>query len=195
MTAERGATGTMATRPRSVRRHTGPTSGPTSDGSGTFGVRPGEGTRSGSGRRRDEDGFAGGAEGLIFGLLLFVVGTLLVGNAWSVVDTKLALDAASREATRTYVEAPDVQSAASQARQAATATLAGYGRDPALGTVAIDGAPFGRCVRVTIVVSYRAPLVQLPLIGVAGRAETVTAQHSELVDPYRTGLPGTSACA
>lgn len=130
----------------------------------------------------------------MFGLLLFVVGTLLVGNAWAVVDTKLALDAASREATRSYVEATDAVSAAEQARRAATATLEGYGRDPALGRVTIGGAPFGRCVRVTIAVSYQAPLVQLPIIGVAGRAEQVTAQHSELVDPYRSGLPGVSVC-
>ncbi len=131
---------------------------------------------------------------MVFGLLLFVVGTLMVGNAWSVVDTKLALYAASREATRTYVEAPDAAAAAARARQAAAATLQGYGRDPTRSTVAIMGAPFGRCVRVTVVVSYRAPLVQLPIIGVAGRAEEVTAQHSEIVDPYRSGLSGTSTC-
>ncbi len=143
---------------------------------------------------RGEEGFAGGAEGLVFGLLLFVVGTLLVGNAWSVVDTKLALDAASREAARTYVEAPDGPDAASEARQAATTTMEGYGRDPGSGSVVIEGAPFGRCVRVTIAVSERAPLVELPLLGIAGHAEEVTAEHSELVDPYRSGLPGTALC-
>jgi hypothetical protein len=127
-------------------------------------------------------------------LLLFVVGTLMVGNAWSVVDTKLALDAASQEAARTYVEAPSAALAAVEARQAVTDTLQGYGRDPSLSSVAIDGAPFGRCVRVTIVVSSRAPLVQLPVIGIAGHAEEVRAQHSEVVDPYRTGLPGTALC-
>ena len=146
------------------------------------------------GGRFGEEGFAGGAEGLIFGLLLFVVGTLLVGNAWSVVDTKMALDAASREAARTYVEAPDALSAARDARGVAAATLQGYGRDPSLGAVTIDGAPFGRCQRVTVVLSYRAPLVQLPFVGMAGRGEDVRAQHSEVVDPYRTGLPGTSSC-
>ena len=152
--------------------------------------RPGQPHDGGFG----EEGFAGGAEGLIFGLLLFVVGTLLVGNAWSVVDTKMALDAASREATRTYVEAPDALSADRDARRAAAAALQGYGRDPSLGVVTIAGAPFGRCQRVTVVLSYRAPLVQLPFVGMAGRAEDIRAQHSELVDPYRTGLPGTSSC-
>lgn len=145
-------------------------------------------------RSRGEAGFAGGAEGLLFGLLVFVVGTLLVGNAWAVVDTKVALDAASREATRTYVEAPDAITAVAHARQAAVSTLQGYSRDPGRGSVVISGAPFGRCVRVTITVSYRAPLVQLPLVGVRGSAETVSAQHSEVVDPYRNGLPGVSAC-
>ena len=54
-----------------------------------------------------EAGFAGGLEGLLFGLLLFVVGTLLVATAWGAVDTKFAVDAAARQAVRTYVEAPD----------------------------------------------------------------------------------------
>lgn len=142
----------------------------------------------------DEAGFVGGAEGLLFGVLLFVVGTLMVGNAWSVVDTKMALDAASREATRTYVEAPSASAAAAGARQAAADTLAGYGRDPGRSTVSVGGAPFGRCVRVTVTIAYRAPLVLLPGLGGRGSAEVVRGQHSEVVDPYRSGLPGTAAC-
>ena len=146
------------------------------------------------GRRRSEDGFAGGAEGLLFGLLLFVVGTLLIGNAWAVVDAKLALDAASREATRTYVESSDAATAGHDAEMAAVETLRGYGRDPARASVAIDGAPFGRCVRVRIVVSYRIPLVAVPIIGGRGSGEVVSSQHSEVVDPYRSGLAGAAAC-
>ncbi len=44
---------------------------------------------------------------LPFGVLIFVVGALLVTNAWGVVDAEIAADAAAREAVRTYVEAPD----------------------------------------------------------------------------------------
>jgi hypothetical protein len=127
-------------------------------------------------------------------MLIFVVGTLLVGNAWAVVDTKLAADAASRQAVRTYVEAPNATVAASAAVTAADATLSGYGRSPAASGVSISGSGFGRCQRVTITVTYRAPLVQLPLIGEPGQAETVRASESEIVDPYRSGLVGTATC-
>ena len=41
---------------------------------------------------------------LPFGVLIFVVGSLLIANAWAVVDAKLATTAAAREAARAYVE-------------------------------------------------------------------------------------------
>jgi hypothetical protein len=145
-------------------------------------------------RRADESGFAGGADGLVFGLLVFVVGTILVGNAWAVVDTKLAADSAARQAVRTYVEAPDSATAAVSAQQSADDALAGYGRSPTHSSLSLSSSSFGRCQRVTIQVRYRASMVELPLIGKVGAAETVTAQHSELIDPYRSGLPGTATC-
>lgn len=145
-------------------------------------------------RMRGDDGFAGGAEGLLFGSLLFVVGTLLAGNAWAVVDAKLAADAASREAARAYVEAPSAVSAEADAVSAARAAIAGYGRTPARASTAVGGAPFGRCARITVTVAYAVPLVALPGIA-AGRAEVVHAAHSEIVDPYRSGLAGVATCA
>jgi hypothetical protein len=145
-------------------------------------------------RGRGEDGFAGGFEGLLFGLLLFVVGTLLVAFAWGVVDTKSATGEAARQAVRTYVEAPDGASAASQAQTAADAALAGYGRDPARAKVALVGGQFVRCDRVTISVTYPAPLLELPFVGQLGRGMSVRSRHSELVDPFRSGLGGVAAC-
>lgn len=142
-----------------------------------------------------EAGFVGGFEGLLFGLLLFVVGTLLVATAWAAVDTKFAVDAAARQAVRTYVEAPDAVAAAQQSQLAAMATLAGYGRSPAGAAIRLIHGTFARCDRVTIQVSVPAPLLVLPWIGRVGSRGTVTAQHSELVDPFRSGLPGTAACA
>src|SRR5919202_3284931 len=56
--------------------------------------------------RRDEAGQLAGGEALPFGVLVFVFGVLLIANAWAVVDAKLAVSAAAREATRAYVEAP-----------------------------------------------------------------------------------------
>ena len=145
-------------------------------------------------RARGEEGFAGGFEGLLFGFLLFVVGTLLIAFAWGVLDTKSATGEAARQAVRTYVEAPDASSAASEAQTAADAALAGYGRNPSLAKVALVGGRFTRCDRVTISVSYPAPLVELPLLGQLGRGLSVRSQHSELVDPFRSGLGGVAAC-
>jgi hypothetical protein len=143
---------------------------------------------------RGDDGFAGGFEGLLFGLLLFIAGTLLVAFAWGVIDTKTAVTEAARQASRTYVEAPDAATAGGQAQAAAAAALQGYVRDPARARVRMATGSFARCGRVTISVSYPAPLFLLPFIGRVGTGETVTADHSELVDPYRTGLPGTAQC-
>jgi hypothetical protein len=144
---------------------------------------------------RGEQGFAGGLEGLVFGLLIFVIGTLMVGNAWGVVDTKLATAAAAQQAARTYVEAAGPASAVREAVAAADAALAGYGRQPGNAKVRLLSGSFARCQRITIQVSYTAPLVQLPMIGDVGAGESVSARHSEVVDPYRTGLAGAATCA
>ncbi len=147
-----------------------------------------------AGRRPDEAGFVGGFEGLLFGLLLFVVGTLLVANAWAVIDTKAAAEDAARQAARTYVEGPSEVLATTGAQQAAGEALAGFGRDPARAGVSVTAGRFGRCQRITITVTYPSPLLELPWIGQVGSAEHVRASHSELIDPYRTGLTGAASC-
>jgi hypothetical protein len=142
-----------------------------------------------------EQGFVGGFEGLLFGVLIFVVGTLLVAHAWAVVDTKFAVVEAAKQAARTYVEAPNAAAAGPEAEQAADQALAGYGRDQRQAGVRLVSGGFGRCQRITIAVSYPAPMLELPVVGRLGSGETVRAEHSELVDPFRSGLPGTSSCA
>ncbi len=141
-----------------------------------------------------EDGFVGGFEALLFGLLLFVAGALLVGYLWAVVDTKAAAEEAARQAARTYVQAPNSAAAASSADAAARQALAGYGRNPTRAVVGLVAGSFGRCTLITISVSYPAPLLFLPFVGKVGNGENVQAKQSELVDPYRTGLPGAAAC-
>ncbi|MDQ3293749.1 MAG: hypothetical protein M3527_04775, partial [Actinomycetota bacterium] len=53
---------------------------------------------------------------------------------------------------------------------------------------------FGRCAVVAVVASYTVPAVPLPWVGGFGSGITVTARHSERVDPFRDGLPGEAAC-
>jgi hypothetical protein len=151
----------------------------------------------GRARWRDDSGQVGGIEVLPFGLLTFVVGTLLVANAWGVVDAKLTVTSAAREGVRAYVEATDQTSALAAADEAITQAVAGHGRDPDSTTIEIrhDGdEPFARCTRVTVTVHHRVPAIRLPFIGGYGHAFDVVASQSEVVDPYRSGLPGEATC-
>jgi Flp pilus assembly protein TadG len=143
--------------------------------------------------RRDERGQLG-IEALAFGTLIFIAGTLVFVNGWALVDAKLAATSAAREAARAYVEAPDSTSGLHDAQIAGADALAGYGRDPLASTIVVIQGSFGRCQRVVVEVRTRAPLARVPFVGQAGTF-TVVAHHSELVDPYRSGLAGTSACA
>ena len=139
---------------------------------------------------REEGGFVGGFEVLPFGFLVFVAGTLLLTNAWAVVDGTIAASAAAREATRAYVEAATADEAASAATDAALATVDGHGHDPARVEVSwADGMVWGRCERTTIRVSYRVPTLTVPFIGSFGSGFIdTTGSYTEVVDPYRSGL-------
>ena len=142
---------------------------------------------------RDEAGFAGGLAGLLFGVLIFLFGTLLVAYGWAVVQTKAAVVDAARQAARTYVEAPGSLHAYESARGAAFASLAAKGRNPEHAALRIATGGFGRCERVTVTVIYPAPVVVLPLGNLLG-GSAVKAEHSEIIDPYRSGLPGSASC-
>jgi Flp pilus assembly protein TadG len=144
---------------------------------------------------RDERGQVGGIEAVAFGTLVFVLGLLVIVNAWAVVDSKLAAAAAAREAARAYVESPSAATADDDARRAAEAALRGYGRDPARMTLRRTEGTFGRCRRVTFSVEYAVPLAAIPAIARTRATFVAAARHSELVDPFRSGLAGEALCA
>ena len=137
-------------------------------------------------------GQVGGIEALSFGLLIFVIGTLLIANAWAVVDAKFATDAAAREATRTFVESDDPATATAAAIAAGNAVIEGHGRDPHRALIAPVGpAQLQRCARVDFEAVYEVPAISLPFIGGYGKAPfRVRSTHRELVDPFRSGLTG-----
>ena len=161
-----------------------------------------------------EDGFLGGLDALAFGALIFVSGTLLVVNAWSVVDTRMAVGAAAREAARVVagVEGdayephigggPEPREAlASLARARAIEALEQHGRD-VTGidpTTMVTFSPLPaspRCAVIEATVTYDAPTIALPFVGAffpGGIPVTVT--HRERIDPFRAGLPGEATCA
>src|SRR5690606_16127437 len=99
---------------------------------------------------------------LPFGILVFVLGSLLVANAWAVIDVKLAMASAAREGARTYVEAPpDLDVASGFAQAAALDAVANHGRNPEHAVISVDN-PAGaylRCTRVTVTAAYRLPVV------------------------------------
>src|SRR5690606_28013405 len=80
------------------------------------------------GRGRADAGQVGGIEVLPFGLLLFVVASLVVANAWAVIDAKATVDSAARAGVRAAVEAPDSATAAARADAAARHVLERSGR-------------------------------------------------------------------
>jgi hypothetical protein len=146
---------------------------------------------------RDDRGQLAGIEVLPLGLLIFVIGALVIANAWAVVDAKIAVDSAAHEAVRAYVEAPDESTAQSTAAQIAADTIAGHGRRADQLGLRIDhegGQPFARCVRVTAEVSYPVPALRLPWVGGLGHAFDVRSRHTERIDPFRSGLSGTGTC-
>lgn len=144
-------------------------------------------------RWEDDDGAVAGWEALPFGLLVFVVGTLLLANAWGVIDAKMAATAAARAGARAFVQATEPDSAATGARQAALVALEGHGRDPAASAVTVQGS-LQRCTRVAVSVVVPVPAIVLPWIGGLGGGLQARSTHAEIVDPLRSGVPGEADC-
>lgn len=148
-------------------------------------------------RRRDDEGQAGGWEIIPFGVLIFVVGTLLIVNAWAVVDARQSAGDAAREGARAFVHESTEVAARTAARDAVFATTDGRG----LPRHRVDLAPirlepsFERCAHVVVTVHAQVPTISLPFIGGFGHAFTVTGSQNELIDPFRADLPEATACA
>ena len=147
-------------------------------------------------RGRGDAGQVGGIEVLPFGFLVFISGTLLFANAWGVIDARLAVSSAAREATRAYVEADNAAAGQSQAEFRALQAIAAYGRDISRAKVLPAATPngFARCARVTITVTYDLPILAIPFIGGFGDLAAVESTFTELIDPFRDGVGGTAAC-
>jgi hypothetical protein len=145
-------------------------------------------------RRHGESGQIGGIEVLPFGVLIFVAGSLLLANAWAVIDAKMAATSAAREATRAYVEAPDQVSAEAAADSAARDSIAGHGRDPRKLRLDNNDPAFVRCARVVYEARYTVPALSLPFIGGFGHGFTVVGRHAEIIDPFTSGLPAADLC-
>lgn len=147
--------------------------------------------RAGS-RCRGDRGQIGGIEVLPFGFLLFVAVVLLIANAWAVIDARMAVGAAAREAARALVESERGDPLAAAERRAREVLDAyGRGEDHRVRVVAasVDGGVVARCARARVTVEYEVPALVVPFLGGFGEGITVRGRHTELIDPYRDGLP------
>jgi len=140
-------------------------------------------------RHRDESGQLAGIEALPLGLLVFVIGALVVANAWAVIDAKFAAVSAAREASRAYVEARSADDADAESRSAAQGVVKSLGRDPQRLRLTASGGGFARCDEVTFEARYPVPAITLPWLGGFGQGFWATARHTEVVDPLRSGVP------
>lgn len=138
-----------------------------------------------------EDGFVAGAESLIFGVVIFVLGTIVVLNAWSALDARFAAAGAAREAVRAVVDASEGADLAEVANSAAVDAFAGHGRDPAgLEVVWVgdaDGPERARCGEVRFRVETTVDVVLLPRWN-SPPSFQVSALHAELIESYREGI-------
>lgn len=141
-------------------------------------------------RPRNQGGFVGGADGVLFGLLLMVAGSLAVLNIWSMIDTRAALDAAAREYMRSYTEASTPQEARSAGEQAAFDVLLRRG-SPLSGVriTAPDAGRFGPCSPAAVTIEAEAPAARLPFLDDLG-ARRLRVSHREIVDPHREMTSG-----
>lgn len=151
--------------------------------------------------RRSERGAVGGAEGLLFGMLILIAGSIVVVNLWAVVDTRAALDAGAREYLRTYTERADSTTAATQARLVLDDVLRSRGTDPADVLVRLETPNgFGPCALARVELTTVVRGVRAPFLDAALSTE-VGVEHHELIDAHREVTadanydPTATACA
>ena len=133
---------------------------------------------------KDERGVIGGADAILFGALCFFAGTIIILNAWSVIDTKFAADSAAREAGRAYVEAPSQTDAVIRAIAASDRVATNENKTYGDQRITISGG-FIRCADINFDVEFVAPRSRVPFIGTLILPMNVHGHYSEVVDPYR----------
>ena len=139
----------------------------------------------------DEQGQAG-AE-VIAGCVVLIIGLVFVfANLWVVLDAKMAVSSAARNAVQAYVEQSTPADAESAARAEASELLSA--RFPERWTTQTSADRFERCQPIAIRVAVDIPLIAVPFLGSLGGTKTVSATHRSRIDPFRSGVPGEVDC-
>ncbi len=135
--------------------------------------------------RRSERGFVAGSDGLIFGVLIFVLGTLVVVNLWALIEARNVANSVARDYLRAYTEAPDPATAVQRGDRAAIAAAgAAHGDGWTWSIRGADPSSFGPCARASVTVEVKVAGIAVPVIRGLGE-RTVRVTRTELVDPYR----------
>lgn len=142
----------------------------------------------------DDRGFVAGAEALLFGAVLFVVGVLVMANGWAVLDARFAAASAARAATRAAIATPVGEDPHEHAQAAADLALEAHAPRSWSSSLIAEREPRQRrCQEVR----YRV-VIDVPLIALDGwrsdMAVSVAASSIQVVDPYRSGLPAGREC-
>lgn len=145
--------------------------------------------------RRDNTGLVG-FEVLPFLVLVFLVGTLMFAQFWAALDAKMATTASARQAARTFVEQPgrlSVRAARERALDAGFSALRSHALLGNSDVASVGNLSLRRCTRVTFEATHQVPALRLPLRR-NPEPLVVRSQHSEVVDPFRSGLEGRVNC-
>ena len=148
-------------------------------------------------RFRGDCGQVGGIEVIPFGFLTFVIAMLVIANAWAAIDAELSTTSAAREAVRAFVEAPDEESAQTRAESAVQQAFQGQGRSAGATSISISytgSRGWSRCSRVSVTIHHPVHAIRVPLIGGFGHGFDAVASQSEVIDPFRSGVPGDAQC-
>ena len=139
--------------------------------------------------QHNETGQAG-SEILFFAFVILLSMTLVVANAWAVIDAKFMVTVAAREGARSFVKAANADEGLAGALSSVDASIEREGGRLGRRIPTDVVGQFGRCERVVVTVGYKIPSVQVPVLGYTFGTRKVSATHSEVVDPYRSGLDG-----
>lgn len=141
--------------------------------------------------RRSERAMVAGAEALAIGTVVLLAGTILVVNAWAVIDTRLALEGAAREYLRAYTESDGPVSASVQGDAAARAVL--EDRPGLLERLKVDPPRqdlFGPCAPAAVTMAAQVPTIGIPAIRSGWAQHTVRVSAVELIDAHQEMTSG-----
>ena len=136
----------------------------------------------------DDDAGHALIEALLLGVLLLIPVVWMLTVFADLHAAALGTTSAAREAAFEAARSADVVEADRQVILLAEASLADHGLDPTLADVTwTPDRGWGRGASIDVVVTYRVPVFQAPLLGqITEPAIAVSARHLATIDRFRS---------